>query len=221
VVSPPETKRLFVKECKDLRGHWARRAIESLCGLGAFDIQGDYFFPGVAMHRAEFIKALMVVGEAVPIETSTTTARGRKVLPEEPFFLDVDNNHPYFKYIQEACRKGIVQGNGAVFNPNAQVTRAEVISIMVKAMGLENLAPTPSYTTSYYDDAQIPLWAKDSVYVASNYGLIKGDIIGGNRLFRPMDIVTRAEAASLLDQLRVYLNQDFSKDRERIYEFRQ
>jgi hypothetical protein len=86
-------------------------------------------------------------------------------------------------------------------------------------MGLENLAPTPAYTTGYYDDAQIPLWAKDSVYVATNYGLIKGDIIGGNRMFRPLDIVTRAEAASLLDQFRIYLNQDFRKDRERIYQF--
>ena len=55
--SPPEVKRLFVKECKDLRGHWARQAIEALCGLGAFDVQGDYFQPGVAIRRGEFIKA--------------------------------------------------------------------------------------------------------------------------------------------------------------------
>lgn len=219
MVSPPEVKRLFVKECKDLRGHWARQSIEALCGLGAFDIQGDYFYPGIAMRRGEFIKALMVVGEAVPAEVLTTTRRGQREPVEEPFFLDVDNNHPYFKYIQTAYRKGIVQGSGAVFNPNSNLTRAEALSIMVKAMGLENLAPTPAYTTGYYDDAQIPLWAKDSVYVATNYGLIKGDIIGGNRMFRPLDIVTRAEAASLLDQFRIYLNQDFRKDRERIYQF--
>jgi len=217
--SPPEVKRLFVKECKDLRGHWARRSIEALCGLGAFDIQGDYFYPGLAIRRGEYIKALMVIGDAVTEEEATTARRGRKEPVEEPIFLDVDNNHPYFKYIQTAYRKGIVQGNGAVFNPNSNLTRAEAISIMVKAMGLESLAPTPAYTTGYYDDAQIPLWAKDSVYVATNYGLIKGDLIGGNRLFRPLDIVTRAEAASLLDQFRVYLNQDFRRDRERIYRF--
>ena len=38
-------------------------------------------------------------------------------------------------------------------------------------------------------------------------------------MFRPLDIVTRAEAASLLDQFRIYLNQDFRKDRERVYQF--
>ena len=217
--SPPEVKRLFVKECKDLRGHWARSSIEALCGLGAFDIQGDYFYPGLAIRRGEYIKALMVVGDAVAEEETTTTRRGRKEPVEEPFFLDVDHNHPYFKHIQTAYRKGIVQGSGAVFNPNSNLTRAEAIAIMVKAMGLESLAPTPAYTTGYYDDAQIPLWAKDSVYVATNYGLIKGDIIGGNRLFRPLDTVTRAEAASLLDQFRIYLNQDFRRDRERIYQF--
>jgi len=217
--TPPETKRLFVKECRDLRGHWARSAIESLCGLGAFEVQGSYFYPGVAMRRGEFIKALMVVGEVVPVSTSAGTATAKKLPPEEPVFLDVDNTHPYFKYIQAAYRKGIVQGNGAVFSPNAQLTRAEAIAIMVKAMGLENLAPTPAYTTGYYDDAQIPLWAKDAVYVATNYGLVKGETVGGNRLFRPLDIVTRAEAASLLDQFRIYLNQDFSRDRERIYRF--
>ena len=211
MTSPPEVKRLFVKECKDLRGHWARSAIESLCGLGAFEIQGDYFYPGLAIRRGEFIKALMVVGEAVTEEETATTRKGKREPVEEPFFLDVDNNHPYFKYIQAAYRKGIVQGSGAVFNPNSNLSRAEAVSIMVKAMGLENLAPTPAYTTGYYDDAQIPLWAKDSVYVATNYGLIKGDFVGGNRLFRPLDIVTRAEAASLLDQFRVYLNKDFRK----------
>ena len=130
------------------------------------------------MRRDEFIKALMVVGEMESIEETTATRRGKKEPPEEPFFLDIDNDHPYFKYIQTAYRKGIVQGSGAVFNPNARLTRAEAISIMVKAMGLENLAPTPAYTTGYYDDAQIPLWAKDSVYVATTYGLIKGDILG-------------------------------------------
>ncbi|MGI6512928.1 MAG: S-layer homology domain-containing protein [Syntrophomonadaceae bacterium] len=217
--SPPEVKRLFVKECKDLRGHWARQAIEALCGLGAFDIQGDYFHPGVAIRRGEFIKALMVVGDAVDEAETAATGRGRKTPVEEPYFLDVDREHPYFRYIQTAYRKGIVQGNGAVFLPNSNLTRAEAISIIVKAMGLENLAPTPFYTTGYYDDAQIPLWAKDSVYVATHYGLIKGDIVGGNRLFRPLDIVTRAEAASLLDQFRIYLNQDFRKDRERVYQF--
>ncbi|NLW44032.1 MAG: S-layer homology domain-containing protein [Syntrophomonadaceae bacterium] len=217
--SPPEVKRLFVKECKDLRGHWARQAIEALCGLGAFDVQGDYFQPGVAIRRGEFIKAMMVVGEAVDEAEPATTARGKKTPVEEPYFLDVDREHPYFKYIQAAYRKGLVQGNGAVFLPNSNLTRAEAISILVKAMGLENLAPTPYYTTGYYDDAQIPLWAKDAVYVATYYGLIKGDLVGGNRLFRPLDIVTRAEAASLLDQFRIYLNQDFRKDRERVYQF--
>ena len=83
MVSPPEVKRLFVKECKDLRGHWARQSIEALCGLGAFDIQGDYFYPGIAMRRGEFIKALMVVGEAVPAEYDDN-ARGQEPV-EEPF----------------------------------------------------------------------------------------------------------------------------------------
>ncbi|NLV17374.1 MAG: S-layer homology domain-containing protein [Syntrophomonadaceae bacterium] len=218
--SLPQSKRLFVKECKDLRGHWARAAIESLCGLGAFEVTGNYFLPGVAMKRGEYIKAVMVVGErAESTETQTnSTAKRRNEPVEEPIFLDVEADHPLFKYIQSASKMDIVRGNGAVFNPYDNLTRAEAIAIMVKAMGLENLAPTPSYTTGYYDDAAIPLWAKDAVYVATNYGLIKGDLIGGNRLFRPLDIVTRAEAASMIDQFRVYLNQDFSQDRQRVYQ---
>ncbi|NLB17267.1 MAG: S-layer homology domain-containing protein [Syntrophomonadaceae bacterium] len=219
-LSMPQSKRLFVKECKDLRGHWARAAIESLCGLGAFEITGDYFMPGVAIKRGEYIKAVMVVGERAQSADAqkTSTAKRKKEPVEEPIFLDVDPEHPLFKYIQAASKMDIVRGNGAVFNPYDNLTRAEAISIMVKAMGLENLAPTPSYSTGYYDDAAIPLWAKDSVYVATNYGLIKGDLIGGNRLFRPLDIVTRAEAASMIDQFRVYLNQDFSQDRQRVYQ---
>jgi hypothetical protein len=61
------------------------------------------------------------------------------------------------------------------------------------------------------------LGAKDSVYIANEIGLMKGD----QGYFRPLDIMTRAELASLLDAFRAYLNTDFKQDyREHVYSFK-
>lgn len=220
--SPPGIKRLFVREFRDLRGHWARREIESLCGLGAFDLQGDFFQPGLPVRRGEFIKALVVVAGLTPQEETSAPARNQrgKAPAEEALFYDVDTSSPYYTYVQVAGKKGLVEGSGKVFRPNANLTRAEAVTILVKAMGLENLAPTPAYSTGFYDDHQIPLWARDAVYVAQSYGLIRGDFVGGTKMFRPQDAVTRAEAAAMLDKFRDYLNRDFRKDyRDRLYGF--
>lgn len=219
--SPPEQRRLFVKECKDVRGHWAQRPIEAMCGLGAYDIRGDYFHPGVACRRGEFIRALVTVGGLdIEPEEQQKAGRRRGQDQEQAYFFDVDSRSPYYKYVQTAGKKGLVETHEKFFRPDDNLTRAEAVTILIKAMGLEHLAPTPQFSTGFKDDYQIPSWAKDAVYVAQEYGLIRGDFTGGLRIFRPHDIVTRAEAAAMLDRFREFLNQDLRQDyRDHLYRY--
>ena len=218
--SLPQVKHLFLKEFKDLRNHWAKEAVESLCGLGALDGEGTYFYPGLPARRADFVKAVVVVTgmTAENEQTKARLARRGKNETEAPVFLDVDASSPYYEYAQIAGKKGLVEGK--LFGPEDKMTRAEAAVLLVKALGLENLSPGPGVTTGFYDDGLIPLWAKEAVYVAKEYGIIGGGRASGINFFRPNDIVTRAEMAAMVDRLRVFLDRDFSRDyRDRLYGF--
>ena len=93
--------------------------------------------------------------------------------------------------------------------PEESLTRAEAIVILIRALGFENRAPAPGFITSFSDDALIPEWAKDSVYVAREIGLVTGD--WDNRI-NPGKVLTRAEASSLLVKFLEFLEKDLQKD---------
>ncbi|MGB4509482.1 MAG: S-layer homology domain-containing protein, partial [Syntrophomonadaceae bacterium] len=95
------------------------------------------------------------------------------------------------------------------FGPDEFLTRAQAITIMVRALGFENMAPTPGYHTSFADDHAIPNWAIDSIYVAREIGLVSGDAY--NRI-NPNQELTRGEASSMLVRFLNFLEQDLQKD---------
>ena len=218
MVSPPQQRHLFIREFRDVRNHWARPSIEAMCGLGAFDNQGTMFGPGLAARRIDLAQGLAQVCGLVSQDTGkkiNTKTKGKEV--HEPVFFDVPPDSPKYKYVKEVYQRGILLGTAyGLFEPGREVTRAEAITALVRALGLGRLAPVAKSDTGFLDDGEIPLWAKDSVMVAKELGLVKGD--GG--YFRPSDVMTRAELATLLDQLRLYLNREFNKDyREHLYNY--
>ncbi|MGE5397553.1 MAG: S-layer homology domain-containing protein [Chitinophagales bacterium] len=206
--SPPTKKMLFAKDFRDVRGHWAQKDIEIVCGLGAFNCKGNLFGPGNAATRRDIAQALSAVCNLVKTDQTKTTS-SKKAVVEEPYFVDIGPSDPDFKAIQENYRRGIMQGTSeSLFRPNKTVTRAEAATVLINALGLSRLAPQPEYKTVFYDDQEIPFWAKDSVYVVAELGLMEGD--GG--FFRPNDKMSRAELACLLNNFRTYLNEGFKKD---------
>lgn len=94
--------------------------------------------------------------------------------------------------IQQAVSEGWVKGyvDGS-FKPNASVTRAEFIVMMM------NLLPTDQTeaTLTFKDQASIGAWARSSVAEAVQAGFIQGDAKG---TFRPNAQVTRAEMAVIV-----------------------
>ena len=96
-----------------------------------------------------------------------------------------------------AAKNGVVYGNGkGSFAPNRPATRQETAAIFyrfLKLMGktLEQKEEEKGFT----DKADIADWAKDSVKVMQTAGVLSGYPDG---TFRPLNYLTRAEAASLL-----------------------
>ncbi len=91
--------------------------------------------------------------------------------------------------IREMADKGIITGySDGTFKPDKEITRAEFVSLLVKAISLE---PGPGKVFS--DTAGH--WAKDAISTANYHGLVTGD---NDAVFRPDDPITREEIAVIV-----------------------
>lgn len=215
----PKIERLIVPKFKDLGGHWAQDNIEKLYSLDVFDATGSFFAPDAPMSRVEFTKGVI---RACDIRTSLDDVKpkkpSKKTPPEVSIFNDVDVKDENYKYIKGGVEKGIVNGANNAFSPKDPLTRAQAITILIRALGFENKAPAPDYYTSFSDDRDIPYWAKDSIYMAREIGLVYGD--NGNRV-NPNKQMSRAEASAMLIRFLEFLQKDLQRDyRENIIYFR-
>ena len=207
----PKIERLIVPKFRDIGGHWAEDAVNKLYSLDVFDDKSQFFAPDIAMTRVEYIKAIMNACNIRPAaDTKKTTGSRRSRTTETSPFLDVPANDRDYQYIKDAVAKGIIFGvTKDLFKPKNPLTRAEAVVVLMRALGFENMAPTPGYSTSFDDDRSIPSWAKDSIYVAKEMGLVSGD--SGNRINAGKSL-TRAEASALLVRFLEFLERDLQKD---------
>lgn len=129
----------------------------------------------------------------------------------------MDTKDDDYKYVKSGYDKGIIHGENNMFKPDTNLTRAQAITILVRALGFENKAPTPGYYTSFSDDREIPYWAKDSIYMAKEIGLIQGDKF--NKV-NPNKVMSRSEASAMLVRFLEFLERDLQRDyRENIIYF--
>lgn len=214
----PKIERLIVPKFRDLGGHWAESYINKLYSLDVFDEVSEFFIPDVPMAREEFTRAIMRASDIRPAQEPKKRVSRRNKEPEISPFIDVSVEDGNYKYIKSGVEKGIIQGiSKDRFAPKNYLTRAQAITIIIRALGFENKAPTPGYITSFSDDRLIPSWAKDSIYMGKEIGLVQGDRL--NRI-NPNDELTRAEASAMLVRFLEFLEKDLQRDyRENIILF--
>ena len=216
----PKLERLIVPKFRDVNGHWAEDNIKKLYSLNVFDGSESIFSPDTAMSRLDFAKAVVRSCDIRSQEESKK--RKRKEPKEESLFADVAVENPEYQYVKSGVEKSIIEGyedgNGnRIFEPDKDLTRAQAITILIRALGFENRAPNPGYSTSFQDDKRIPNWAKDSIYMAKEIGLIQGD--STNRV-NPDKVLSRAEASTMVVNFLKFLEDDLQKDyRENIINF--
>ncbi len=76
------------------------------------------------------------------------------------------------------------------YDPDRSITRAEMASIMVKALGLE-----PGTGTNCFGDVSSSAWYCGYIETASSYGIIKGY---SENTFGPNDTITREQAMAMI-----------------------
>ena len=142
------------------------------------------------MHRV----TLIARDKSGNLTSSSILIQGKTSRP----FMDM-SGHWAEEYAGYLYGRGIIAGRntseGILFDPNTPVTRAEFAVLLSRWLDLNSLNAD---TQSFADAAQIPTWALDSVNAVSSLGLIQGEGNGDTLLFRPLEPLTRAQAATIL-----------------------
>ncbi len=91
-------------------------------------------------------------------------------------------------------------GTATISAPDEPVNRSQFMAMAMSALGSEPLAET--LTTGFADDEAIPSWCKGYVSAAVQQGIVRGyPGLDGRPTFSPNGLVTKAEAAVLLDRM--------------------
>ncbi|MCC5909217.1 MAG: S-layer homology domain-containing protein [Clostridiaceae bacterium] len=216
----PQNTRLTIPAMRDISGHWAEKDILFLASKEALYPDSSYFGPTLPMNRGDFARAISVLMGISKQEEPNVRTRTRTIQADEKedLFIDVSSQNQNKKFIEAVYEKGIMQGvSKDEFHPSQSLTRAQAVTVLIRTLGFEGMAPIQQYSTGFRDDNQIPLWAKDAVYVAREIGLVAGTPDG---YFQPQKNLTKAEAATMLMNFVNYLQQDLRYDyRERILNY--
>ncbi|WP_313636668.1 S-layer homology domain-containing protein [Paenibacillus sp.] len=164
---------------------WAGKQIQVVAAKGAIEGVGEgKFAPKSNVTRAEFAKMLI---RALNLENNSAVQS----------FSDVSSTAWYAPYVAVAAEKGIITGRSAAkFDPNATITRAEMATMISRALKSINPAATTNATaiSKFSDAAKISASLRDGVAFAADHNLV----IGNAGKFNPNDTATRAEAAVMI-----------------------
>ncbi len=115
-----------------------------------------------------------------------------RYMTRENNFTDVDAEAWYNTAVSTMAAMGIVTGRpGGIFDPNANITRAEFAAIAARFDASGNT--TGASFTDIYDH-----WAKKEINIAANNGWVLGYEDG---TFRPDQYITRAEAMTMVNRV--------------------
>lgn len=224
----PKQTSLTVPELPYLRGHWFEEEIKKLCSLQIIKDKGREIVPESFITRGEFVAAVMEAIKEVPEDPSLkdrastrrntgTRTRGRGRLAEEEEeespFIDLPNDHEYFTQINNAYKKSLVSGKGqGKFGTEDMISLEEAAVILIRAIGLESLAPNPYAMTRFIDDSEIAEYARNAIYVADKIGLVISDERG---YIYPKKYITIGEASVLFNKFIHYMCEGLKNDWEK------
>ncbi len=143
-------------------------------------------------------------------------------VPEEINFSDVDDSNPDFHDFKMLSRVGVIKGNDkGEANIYDNVTRAEAVAMVMRFVGLEELAwyyvddISSGYTqTETFEDVSTKDWFYYVVNYARDCGIIKGDT---ETTFSPNRDVTREEITVMISRALEFAGLRCSKSAETNY----
>lgn len=169
-----------IQNYADAEKHWANKQIKIAKKLELVSGYSDGTFkPNKNVTRAEFV---IMISRIFDIPAATYNTTGLKDI----------SNHYAKNYIISLNNLGLVGGYpDQTFKPDAEITRAEVVTILTKLIDFNQVKNTSS---AQFTDIK-GHWAASNINRIAAIGVLSGR---GDGRFAPKDNTTRAEAVSLL-----------------------
>ena len=148
----------------DTKGHWAEEIIQALAEDGIINGYGDgRCHPDASITRGQF---------------ATLVARALKLTPKvegAQLYTDVAG-HWASDYITALSETEIILPTdyGTAYEPDKEITRMEMVVMMVRAIGKESETPQSQGQTKFTDDGEITAADSGYVNVAAEYEIIVG-----------------------------------------------
>lgn len=163
----------------DIKGHWAEEYIAFCSKKGMIKGYDDNTYrPQANITRAE-TAALLV------------RLFGLKEISSQ-IFTDVPSGSWYGAFVAAAYENDIIQGDNGMYRPDEKISRQDIAVMLNRALTKRGISL--SGTAVFGDSSYISDYAKESVGVLASNGVINGS----DGKFRPLDNLTRAEAAALI-----------------------
>lgn len=194
----------------DLRGHWARDAVLRLKAQGMVEGTGGRFEPGRMLTRAEWATLLGRVFDLSAAKPAGSSCAGDGTVTGGVYgdgggscgaagagagaYRDASAGHWAFAALDRAVKAGVLEGYpDGTLRPDRPVTRAEAAAMFQR---LAKAPPEPGAQPPFRD-VKAGLWAADAIASLKRAGWIDG--VTAER-FEPERLITRAEAAALVDR---------------------
>ncbi|MGO4499428.1 S-layer homology domain-containing protein [Paenibacillus sp. 2RAB27] len=172
----------------DLAGHWAKADVELLANKWIVNgITDKQFAPEAQVTRAEF--AAMLVRSLGLVEKKADA------------FRDVKSIDWFAGAVSTAHQAGLINGyEDGTFRPNTNITREQMVAMMMRAMkvGGKEIQASSTVIDRFADRSTIGEWSKAAVAQALTAGLVQG--LSDNS-FAPTEPATRAQAATMLKRM--------------------
>jgi hypothetical protein len=183
------------KTFADLAGHWAKKDVELLASkLIVSGVKATAFAPNAPVTRAEFAA---MIARSLGLTANKAGA----------LYSDVSADSWYAGAVGAAADAGIVSGfEDGRFRANDRITREQMAVMIARAMKFAGKSAAGAQRidleAKYADGSAISGWAQDAVHQALEANIVSGRPDG---TFGPQMSATRAEAATMLKRLLVYL----------------
>lgn len=142
-------------------------------------------------------------GDVVKLMAASTGLDLSKYGNINPVFSDVDANSTYKKYLNWASAAGIVNGYGdGTCNLNGEISREEVCAMLTRFLDYYSTNVVKNSPDIYFaDEHSISSWSTPYVHSLTSKGLIKGVTTEAGTCFMPLNNMTNAEIATILQRI--------------------
>lgn len=184
----------FAADFKDMPNDWSTAALNAAVKNGLLTGSDGYINASGKMTRAEM--ATIMVRACGATKTADISA-----------FSDVKEDDWYYDYMSKAVAMGAFAGSDGKLNPENPITRQEAFVVLSRVFALTaGLGDTKSILDTFKDANKIADWAEKGVNAITARGYVAGD----NGYIKPLDNITRAEFAVVMDRLIKYYIDDLS-----------